>query len=82
MYLPHPHININSINCSLAIISCMSLIPLLFLSGIDECSEGTHNCNVLAACTDTPYAFRCTCYAGYTGNGVACNGRILDTVMK
>ena len=47
-----------------------------FLSAdIDECLEGTHNCNLtLANCTNTPGSFRCECIAGYSGDGVTCIG--------
>ncbi|XP_072028805.1 uncharacterized protein [Amphiura filiformis] len=45
------------------------------INDIDECTLGTHNCNVNADCTNTPVgSFTCTCHNGYSGNGVTCTG--------
>ena len=42
---------------------------------VDECLDGTNNCNVNANCTDTIGSFECTCVAGYAGDGVRnCTG--------
>eukprot|EP00163_Fabomonas_tropica_P031621 TRINITY_DN758_c0_g1_i6.p1 TRINITY_DN758_c0_g1~~TRINITY_DN758_c0_g1_i6.p1 ORF type:complete len:1705 (+),score=582.65 TRINITY_DN758_c0_g1_i6:207-5321(+) len=44
----------------------------------DECTDGTHNCNANAACTNVagcgfqPPSFSCECNAGYSGDGVTC----------
>lgn len=38
---------------------------------IDECSEGTDNCDENASCTDTKTSFTCECNDGYTGSGKA-----------
>lgn len=39
---------------------------------VDECFEGTDNCDANATCTDQSYLFSCACDAGYTGDGVTC----------
>ena len=39
---------------------------------IDECAEGTHNCDEGAKCNNTNGSFTCTCMEGYTGNGTTC----------
>jgi hypothetical protein len=39
---------------------------------IDECTEGTHDCDDDATCTDTPGSFDCTCNEYYFGNGALC----------
>ena len=44
---------------------------------VDECLDGTHNCDVNANCTDTVGSFECTCVAGYAGDGVRnCTGNL------
>ncbi|MBA3643199.1 MAG: hypothetical protein H0W59_03925 [Chloroflexia bacterium] len=40
---------------------------------IDECADGSHNCDPNATCTNTPAgSFTCSCDDGYTGDGVTC----------
>ena len=46
----------------------------VFLSDVDECAEGSHNCHVNAACSNIKGSFQCTCDVGYTGNGITCLG--------
>uniref|UniRef100_A0A0G4FSX3 EGF-like domain-containing protein n=1 Tax=Chromera velia CCMP2878 TaxID=1169474 RepID=A0A0G4FSX3_9ALVE len=55
--------------------------PLAFLvaaavSELDECTEGIHNCDPQAVCTNTNGSFTCACNAGLDGDGVACGIRI------
>ena len=45
-----------------------------FLTDIDECRLGTHNCDVNAICINLPGSFSCACRQGYTGNGFVCQG--------
>ena len=42
---------------------------------LDECSNGTHNCDASgnATCSDTTGSFTCSCDAGYSGDGVTCS---------
>ncbi len=52
-------------------------LPRPFISDIDECALGTHDCaqDDSASCENTPAgSFTCTCDTGYTGNGTACTG--------
>ena len=42
-------------------------------TNINECDEGTHNCNANAMCTDAEGNFTCTCNLGYTGDGIICS---------
>ena len=42
---------------------------------VNECETGLDNCHSNADCTDTEDAFYCTCQAGYTGDGVTCEGK-------
>ncbi len=39
---------------------------------INECEDGTHNCDRNALCTDNVGSFACTCVFGYTGTGEQC----------
>ena len=53
------------------------------LLDIDECSNGSHDCDVNANCTNTNGSHSCTCKEGYTGKGESCQGKIrLDLEKK
>ncbi|XP_072128698.1 signal peptide, CUB and EGF-like domain-containing protein 2 isoform X3 [Mobula birostris] len=39
---------------------------------IDECTEGTDVCHVNAVCQNTQMSYKCSCKAGYKGNGKQC----------
>ena len=41
---------------------------------IDECEQGTHDCNANATCMNTPGSYNCTCNFRFTGNGHNCEG--------
>ena len=41
---------------------------------VDECALDPNPCDLNALCTDTAYAFTCSCFEGYTGNGSVCEG--------
>ena len=51
---------------------CISLMLL----DIDECNNGSHDCDVNANCTNTNGSHSCTCKEGYTGKGESCQGKI------
>ena len=42
---------------------------------IDECGDGTHNCDINAACTNLDGSFNCICVSGYMWNGTYCEGK-------
>ena len=42
---------------------------------VDECAEGTHNCDTNANCTNIPGSFLCICKDGFTGDGISCEGK-------
>ena len=46
---------------------------------LDECTTGSHSCDVNSVCQNTVGSYKCSCNAGYTGDGKPCNG-IWDTV--
>merc|ERR1711968_240786 len=39
---------------------------------INECTDGTHDCDANASCSNTAGSFTCQCNAGYEGSGKAC----------
>lgn len=47
----------------------------IFFTDIEECQTETDNCHVDANCTNTNGSFNCTCLAGYSGDGVTCDGK-------
>lgn len=53
---------------------------------VDQCTDGTDNCDANAMCTDTTEGFTCTCNNGFTGDGVTCSKwqlmLISDMVIK
>ena len=55
---------------------CVTSYTSLMLLDIDECSNGSHDCDVNANCTNTNGSYSCTCKEGYTGKGESCQGKI------
>ena len=51
-------------------------IPFV-VSDIDECEDGTHNCDVNAVCINTLGSYNCTCKDGFYGDGINCIGNYL-----
>ena len=51
-------------------VYCTSFV----LVDIDECSNGSHVCDVNANCSNTAGAHNCTCKEGFIGNGRSCSG--------
>lgn len=47
-----------------------------FFADIEECEDQTHNCDINAHCDNTDGSFSCTCFQGYSGDGVICSGMI------
>ena len=47
------------------------------VSDIDECTDGTHDCDVNAECNNTQGSHNCTCKDGFHGNGTNCAGNFL-----
>ena len=44
---------------------------------VDECTDTSHNCHAKADCSNTYGRFNCTCFEGYSGDGVTCIGMIV-----
>ena len=49
------------------------MLPL-FLSDVDECNDGGHDCHSKATCKNTAGYFTCNCKDGYRGDGRNCEG--------
>ncbi|CAH3182773.1 unnamed protein product, partial [Porites lobata] len=72
----------NGVNCTGDYISVKTWIVLMlrlliqyyFVSNVNECITGEHNCDANAVCNNTEGSFECTCKPGYSGNGVNCTG--------
>ena len=47
---------------------------VMFLD-VDECAEGSHDCDVNAYCNNTVGSYQCTCKPAYYGNGKNCSLR-------
>ena len=39
---------------------------------VDECSDGSHSCDVNATCLNGDGSYTCACNEGYTGDGFMC----------
>ena len=53
--------------------------PCAYFLDLDECTTGSHSCDVNSVCQNTVGSYKCSCNAGYTGDAKHCNG-IWDTV--
>ena len=47
------------------------------VSDVDECSSNVHDCSSVGDCTNTIGSFECSCKNGYSGDGVACSGKLI-----
>ncbi|XP_064109471.1 cubilin-like [Macrobrachium nipponense] len=48
------------------------VISLLETGGIDECSEGSHNCTDYETCSDKLFKYQCSCLPGFARDGSRC----------
>ena len=42
---------------------------------MDECTDGTHTCDVHASCENEQGGHQCQCTDGFEGDGENCEGR-------
>ena len=54
----------------------ISILNVTCSLDIDECSNGSHLCDVNANCTNSVGSHNCTCKEGFTGNGTSCAGTL------
>ena len=52
-----------------------------YFTDIDECANGTGDCDTEAECTNTPGSYTCQCNQGYTGNGTNCTGMVMKFII-
>ena len=45
-----------------------------FVLDLDECTTGSHSCDVNSVCQNTVGSYTCSYNVGYTGDGKPCNG--------
>ena len=50
-----------------------------YLSDTDECSD--YPCDANGACTNIPGSYNCQCNDGFSGDGWACSGTILQNMI-
>lgn len=43
----------------------------------DPCAEGSDGCHIDAICQTTQGSYKCTCKAGFKGDGHHCEGNII-----
>ncbi len=57
---------------------------LLFVccADINECLDGTDECDENADCIDTEGSYTCTCRRGYAGDGFTCIGEYMYYIYQ
>ena len=49
------------------------------ITDVNECTDGSDDCDTNAECTNTLGSFVCECNIGYMGDGVYCDGEYRHT---
>ena len=52
---------------------------IILITDIDECSDGSDDCDDKALCENTEGSHTCTCNQGYSGTGLICTGMYLTS---
>ena len=56
---------------------CDTCIYIYIYTDVDECSDGSDDCDDKALCENTEGSHTCTCNQGYSGTGLICTGMYL-----
>ncbi|CAH3179782.1 unnamed protein product, partial [Porites lobata] len=54
-------------------VPCTNCYNYTCFKDLDECTTGSHSCDVNSVCQNTVGSYTCSCNAGYTGDGKPCN---------
>ena len=64
-----------------AIIAC-EFFFYCFFADRDECQLHGHSCHGKASCTNIHGSYKCSCKAGYQGDGTVCTGQSFPSLVK
>ncbi|XP_073252207.1 uncharacterized protein [Porites lutea] len=53
-------------------VPCTNCYNYTCFKDLDECTTGSHSCDVNSVCQNTVGSYKCSCNAGYTGDGKPC----------
>ena len=51
------------------------IILRFLMIDLNECTNGTHDCHLMAVCNNTKGSYNCSCKEGYKGDGRNCTGK-------
>ncbi|XP_044179849.1 uncharacterized protein LOC122961271 isoform X2 [Acropora millepora] len=54
-------------------VPCTNCYNYTCFKDLDECTTGSHSCDVNSVCQNAVGSYTCSCNAGYTGDGKPCN---------
>ncbi|CAH3133175.1 unnamed protein product [Porites lobata] len=60
-------------------VPCTNCYNYTCFKDLDECTTGSHSCDVNSVCQNTVGSYKCSCNAGYTGDGKPCNEKHKST---
>ena len=55
---------------------------ITFISDINECTNGSAECDENADCENNEGSYDCNCKNGFSGNGKTCSGKEADRISS